>query len=137
MAAVWTKYFADKNTDRLLADFEQYASCARRGGTIGAMRDPGQDPDEDIRVSIVQQYLKLIAFDVGKRCWAIPINCTLTRLESLWEELKNVRMHEYDNQDVEFSLSVQLTAYSSNVISVWVYIAMFRDADGEDDDEAE
>lgn len=55
MAAVWTKYFVEKNTDHLLADFEQYASCARRGGTIGAMRNPDQDPDEDIRVSIVQQ----------------------------------------------------------------------------------
>lgn len=46
-------------------------------------------------------------------------------------------MHEHDNQDVEFSLSVQLMAYSCNIISVWVYIAMFRDADGEDDDEGD
>jgi len=36
-------------------------------------------------------------------------------------------MHEYDNQDVEFSLSVQLTAYPNNVISVWIYVAMYID----------
>lgn len=77
------------------------------------------------------QYLKEIAGEVGKQCWAIPINCTLTSMETLWEELKNVRMHEYDNQDVEFSLSVQLKAYPCNVISVWVYVAMFTDDAGD------
>lgn len=36
-------------------------------------------------------------------------------------------MHEFDNQDVEFSLSVVLKGYPCNVISVWIYIAMFTD----------
>lgn len=55
MGAIYTKYFAGKNMQRLLGDFEEYASCARRGGTVGAMRNKDQDAEEDIRVSIVQQ----------------------------------------------------------------------------------
>jgi len=64
--------------------------------------------------------------------WAVPLNCTLVSLEQLWDTLKNVRAHEIDSQDVEFSLSVSLTAYPCNVFSVWIYIAVFRD-DLEDD----
>ena len=70
--------------------------------------------------------------DNRKKCWAIPLNCTLTNLEAIWEMLKNVRAHEIDSQDVEFSLSVMLSPYPCNVFSVWIYIAVFRD-DIEDD----
>jgi hypothetical protein len=37
-------------------------------------------------------------------------------------------MHEIDNQEVEFSLSVLVKAYSSNVFSVWMYIAAYKDS---------
>ena len=48
--------------------------------------------------------------------------------------VKNTRVHEIDNQDVEFSLSVMLKAYPCNIMSVWIYVAVFRQADDDDDD---
>lgn len=62
-----------------------------------------------------------------KKVFAVPLNCTLTSLESLWGVLKNARFHEIDSQDVEFSLSLMLKPYPSNVFSVWMFIAVFRD----------
>jgi len=41
-------------------------------------------------------------------------------------------MHEIDNQDVEFSLSVMLKPYPCNIFSVWIYIAVFKDDDRND-----
>ena len=67
----------------------------------------------------------------------MPINCTLTSEEALWELVKNTRVHEIDNQDVEFSLSVKCKSYPCGVVSVWIYIAAFRtgyDEDVEGDD---
>lgn len=68
----------------------------------------------------------------NKTCWALPINTTLVSLETLWETLKNTRMHEIDNQDIEFSLSVLAKAYPSNIISVWLYIAVFKEEELDD-----
>jgi hypothetical protein len=45
--------------------------------------------------------------------------------------VKNTKIHEIDDQDVEFSISVMLKPYSSNIFSVWVYMAYFKDADNE------
>ena len=50
--------------------------------------------------------------------------------------VKNTRIHEIDNQDVEFSLSVKLRAYPCNVVSVWLYIAAFRNGDDEDEEDS-
>jgi len=55
MEVVYRKYFVDKNMRNILIDFEEYAACARNGGTISKMRNPGQDRDEDIRGTIVQE----------------------------------------------------------------------------------
>merc|ERR1719389_1342298 len=107
---------------------------SRQGGTNGKMRDKrdknGQlleaaNRDDDIRGSIVQAFLKDFAGE-GKICWAIPINTTLYDKESLWELVKNTRLHESDHQDAVFSLSVKLVPYSCNIISCWVYIAIIR-----------
>ena len=67
----------------------------------------------------------------------MPLNCTLTTsMDPLWEMVKNTRIHEIDNQDVEFSLSVKLRAYPCNVVSVWLYIAAFRNGDDEDGEDS-
>ena len=66
-------------------------------------------------------------------CWAIPINMTLYDKESLWELVKNTRLHESDHSDAVFSMSVKLTAYSCNIISCWVYIAIIRDDHSQND----
>lgn len=55
------------------------------------------------------------------------MNCTLVSLEGIWDALKNTRFHEYDNHEVEFSISVSVKAYPCNILSVWIYIAMFID----------
>jgi hypothetical protein len=116
----------------ILVDFEDYAACARIGGTISKMREPTQEQDEDIRGTIVQQYLKEIAQKYRKTCWAIPINTTLTNLQQIWDLVKNTKMHEIDNQSIEFSLSVHLKAYPCNIMSVWIYLAVFRNGNDED-----
>lgn len=56
----------------VLKDFEEYISCARNGGTIGKMRDPKQNKDEDIRATIVQQvifskFLTFLFFSSSKK----------------------------------------------------------------------
>jgi hypothetical protein len=48
-------------------------------------------------------------------------------LDDLWEKLKNTKMHEMDFPDAIFSLTVLLKPYSSNVFSVWIYIAVIKD----------
>ena len=59
---------------------------------------------------------------------AVPLNTTLgSSLETIWQLVKNTRMHEIDLQEAEFSLSVSITPYPSNVFSVWIYIACFKD----------
>ena len=50
-------------------------------------------------------------------------------MDNLWEMVKNTRIHEIDNQEIEFSLSVLLKPYPCNVVSVWIYIAAFRNGD--------
>lgn len=66
----------------------------------------------------------------SKQVIAIPLNTTLgTNLSDVWELLKNTRMHELDLQEAEFSLSVSIKAYPSNIFSVWIYIACFKDRD--------
>jgi len=115
----------EKMTD-VLIDFEEYSLRARKGGTDSLLRKPG-NKDEDIRQMIVQEYFNQIAMQHQKKVFAVPINCTLTSLEALWGVLKNVRMHEIDSQDVEFSLSVMIRPYPCNVYSVWMYLAVFRD----------
>lgn len=127
---IYEKYFVNKKLRNILIDFEDYASCARNGGTISKMRDESEDKDEDIRSSIVQEYLKEIASKYQKKCWAIPLNSSLISLDQIWEMVKCTRMHEIDNQSVEFSLSVMLKAYPSNVISVWIYLAVFTEQEG-------
>ena len=86
--------------------------------------------DEDIQASLVQRTLAELAgtADGRKHFWAVPLNTTFSSQESIWEMVKNTRAHEIDHQEVEFSLSVMLTPYPSNVFSVWVYIAVLRDA---------
>lgn len=77
----------------------------------------------------IQNELREIGNKDNKSIWAIPINATFTRFEEIWEHLKQTRMHEIDNSDVSFSLSVMLKPYPCNVFSVWIFIAVFRDKD--------
>jgi len=100
---------------------------ARKGGTNSKLRPENQAKDEDIRASAVQEYLSDLAAENGKTCWAIPLNATLVSLQQIWEKLKGTKVHEIDNQDVEFSLSVWIKPYPCNVFSVWIYIAAFMD----------
>lgn len=73
-------------------------SCARIGGVNSAALDSdAKNADEDIRGSIVQIFLKQIAGEYQKTCWAVPLNCTLTSEANLWEMVKNTRIHEIDN----------------------------------------
>jgi hypothetical protein len=120
------RYNISDDTKTLLTDFEDYMLYARRGGTNSKLRGD-QPKDEDIRTNIVQTYVEELAKGYRKKVWGIPINARLSSLEDLWEALKNTRLHEIDSQDVEFSLSVMLRSYPSNVYSVWIYIAVFRD----------
>jgi hypothetical protein len=53
---------------------------------------------------------------------------TLTsRIEDLWEIVKSTKVHEIDNQDVEFALSVMVRPYPCNIFSVWIYLSVFKD----------
>lgn len=117
------------NTRAVLLDFEEYMLQARRGGTNSKLRagDANSRGNEDILASRVQRELD-IGEDEGKHFWAVPLNTTFSSPEAIWELVKNTRTHEIDHQEVEFSLSVMLTPYPANVFSVWVYIAVLRDA---------
>ena len=119
-----------QQTAALLRDFEEYMLQARRGGTNSEFRGEGAVVDEDIQASLVQRTLAELAgtADGRKHFWAVPLNTTFSSQESIWEMVKNTRAHEIDHQEVEFSLSVMLRAYPSNVFSVWVYISVLRDA---------
>ena len=75
----------------------------------------------------MQAALAALAAQSRKQCWAVPLNTTFSSQEHIWEMVKNTRAHEIDHQEVEFSLSVMLKPYSSNVFSVWVYLAVLRD----------
>jgi len=110
----------------------------RRGGTLSKMEPQVsvKSKDEDIRASMVQQYLEKIAKRCKKKVFAVPINMTLEKkLDPIWEKLKCIKAHEIDSHEVEFSLTVNIYPYPSNVFSVWVYIAVYRDLDMEDDEE--
>ena len=114
-------------TRAMLLDFEEYMKEARRGGTNSKLRGGGRQ-DEDIQASQVQRELDISEFGGRKQFWAVPLNSTFSSPAAIWEMVKNTRAHEIDHQEVEFSLSVMLTPYPSNVFSVWVYIAVLRDA---------
>ena len=131
---IYKKYSLDQEKKKILVDFEDYMLYSRKGGTNSKLRPEGHDKDEDIRTHLVQEYIDIIAKDVRKKCWAIPINAPLSGLDDLWEALRTTRMHEIDNQDVEFSLSVMLRPYPCNIYSVWIYIAVFRDDLDDNDD---
>lgn len=113
----------------ILLDFEEYMLQARRGGTNSRLRGPGARMDEDIQATLVQRTLERAGAGGGrKQFWAVPLNTTFSSEEAIWEMVRNTRAHEIDHQEVEFSLSVMLKAYPHNVFSVWVYIAVSRDA---------
>lgn len=61
----------------------------------------------------------------GKRTWGFPINMSFVTLDLLWEEVKNTKLHAIQDRNAEFSLSVYVKSYSSNVLSVWLYLAVF------------
>ena len=128
---------------------------ARRGGTDSELRKEKKNgiydwpedyqKDEDVRsfmmqqVSIYQsnnyQYMNIMAQEHNKEVIAFPLNCYLSSsLEPIWTMLKNTKMHMIDIQEAEFSLSVMIEAYPSNVFSVWLYIACFKDQLNEADD---
>lgn len=113
-----------------MEDFETYMMIARQGGTMSKLRHPDIiNTEQDIKMTVVQNMLEEIGQDDNKKIWAIPVNTTFTRLEEIWEKLKQTRMHEIDNSDAAFSLSVMLRPYPCNVYSVWMYIAVFRNLD--------
>lgn len=117
----------------LLLDFEEYMLQARRGGTNSRLRGAGARMDEDIQASLAQRTLADLAgaADGRKHFWAVPLNTTFSSQDAVWDLVKNTRAHEIDHQEVEFSLSVMLAPYPSNVFSVWVYISVLRDAPAE------
>ena len=70
-----------------------------------------------------------------KEVIAIPINCCLeSKLEPIWEKLKATKIHMIDVQEAEFSLSVMIEPYPSNVFSVWIYVACFKEKLDENDE---
>lgn len=117
------------DVEMVLTEFETYMQNARRTGVSSTMRirDDRKEPD-DIRSFLVQQFLGRIADAQGKSLIAVPINVSLgSNLNEIWSKVEATRMHEIDLQDAEFSLSVMITAYPSNVFSVWIYVACFKD----------
>jgi hypothetical protein len=50
----------------VLRDFEDYMLHARKGGSRSKMRPEDEDPDEDIRGTLVQKFLENIANESGK-----------------------------------------------------------------------
>jgi hypothetical protein len=50
---------------------------------------------------------------------------TFVSLPLLWEEVKNTKIHLIYDDDAEFSLSIVVTPYSHNVLSVWFYLVAF------------
>jgi hypothetical protein len=64
--------------------------------------------------------------------WGFPINCTFTNLDNLWKEIEKTKVHTVNRHDVEFAISIQITPYPANVLSVWVYLAAFVDKSLED-----
>ena len=138
---------ARQQTQDLLTQFEYYMLTARRSGVHSSMRiqDGKQQAADDIRSFLVQQvssnlfltlqYLQEIAKDRNKSLIAVPINCCFNygAEEDIWNHVEATKMHEIDLQDAEFSLSVNVQAYPSNVWSVWVYICCFKDNEGDTD----
>ena len=46
----------------------------------------------------------------------------------LWEEVKNTKIHDIQDDEAEFSLYVYIAPYPHNVLSVWFYLlALTRD----------
>ena len=75
----------------------------------------------------MQSLQEIAQKDQQRRVWGFPINCTFTSLENLWKKVQTTKMHAVNRQDVEFSLSVFILPYPSNILSVWVYLAAFVD----------
>ena len=50
---------------------------------------------------------------------------SFTSIETLWEEIKSTGLHQVEDRDAEFSLSVGVFPYPCGVFSVWIYIAAF------------
>lgn len=59
--------------------------------------------------------------------WGFPINNTFTSLDNLWKQVEKTKVHMVNRHDVEFAISVYIDAYPANVLSVWIYLAVFVD----------
>lgn len=126
MTTKWNVAVGDKLI-KILVNCEIYKLKARQGGTNSTLRDSRMNNNEDLDVSAISDMIRKATEDDahGKRAWGFPINSTFITLDLLWEEVKNTKLHTIMDRNAEFSLSVYVKPYSSNVLSVWLYLAVF------------
>ena len=127
MTTKWNVAVGNKLINILFA-CEMFKLKARHGATNSTLRTMArQNANEDLDVSAISEKIRKATEDDahGKRAWGFPINCTFVTLDLLWEEVKNTKLHGIQDRNAEFSLSVYVKSYSSNVLSVWLYLAAF------------
>jgi hypothetical protein len=127
MTTKWNVAVGDKLIN-ILFHCELFKLKARTGGTTSTLRTASrQNANEDLDVSAISEKIRKATEDDahGQRAWGFPINATFVTLDLLWEEVKNTKLHAIMDRNAEFSLSVYVKSYSSNVLSVWLYLAAF------------
>ena len=127
MTTKWNVAVGDRLIN-ILFQCEMYRLKSRQGATNSKLRSADRiNANEDIDVTAIAEKIKKATEEdaQGKRAWGFPINVTFVTLELLWEEVKNTKLHAVMDRNAEFSLSVYVKSYSSNVLSVWLYLAAF------------
>lgn len=59
----------------------------------------------------------------AKKPYGFPINVTFVSHDQLWEEVRSTGLHNIQNDNAEFVLSVGIYPYPNNINSVWIYLA--------------
>lgn len=127
MTTKWNVAVGDKLRN-ILFYCEMYRMKARQGATNSELRGKNrQNANEDLDVAAISEKIKKATEEDanGKRSWGFPINITFVTMDLLWEEVKNTKLHAVMDRNAEFSLSVDVKAYSCNIVSVWLYLAAF------------
>jgi coiled-coil and C2 domain-containing protein 2A len=60
----------------------------------------------------------------GEDIYGFPLNMPYTDIDKIWQEVKHTDIHNIQNDDVEYVLSVAITPYPHFVLSVWVYVGV-------------
>ena len=105
-----------------------YYYKARHGATNSTLRSEARiNADEDLDVNNLTHRIEQETASMahGKKVWGFPINQSFVTMDQIWEEVKSTKLHKLQDKDAEFSVSVYVHPYPSNVLSVWLYVAAF------------